>query len=199
MNHNSALLKNLKLVKVIKIVYKNGFIYAIRRDGNIEYWINPENYGRSYKFFKEKDNFDNIEMLRNHIVELIKNKTFTMAIDNILENATNKEEEVCNKIAIVVPIIESEDDIDNILRNLKLEELDAFTFDFMNGLMIIMLDGLTVTNNWIYKNSNEMCYIYGEMKESTSIRSEIKDVLSGVKSGYLEELVEMELEDILEL
>lgn len=199
MNHNSALLKNLKLVKVIKIVYKNGFIYAIRRDGNIEYWINPENYGRSYKFFKEKDNFDNIEMLRNHIVELIKNKTFTIAIDNILENATNKAEEVCNKIAIVVPIIESEDDIDNILRNLKLEELDAFTFDFMNGLMIIMLDGLTVTNNWIYKNSNEMCYIYGEMKESTSIRSEIKDVLSGVKSGYLEELVEMELEDILEL
>lgn len=37
MNHNSALLKNLKLIKVIKIVYKNGFIYAIRRDGNIEY------------------------------------------------------------------------------------------------------------------------------------------------------------------
>lgn len=144
MNHNSALLKNLKLIKVIKIVYKNGFIYAIRIDGNIEYWINPENYGRSYKFFKEKDNFDNIEMLRNHIVELIRNKTFTIAIDNVLENATNKEEEVYNKIAIVIPMIESEDDIDNILRNLKLEELDAFTFDFMNGLMIIMLDGLIV-------------------------------------------------------
>lgn len=144
MNHNSALLKNLKLIKVIKIVYKNGFIYAIRIDGNIEYWINPENYGRSYKFFKEKDKFDNIEMLRNHIVELIRNKTFTIAIDNVLENATNKEEEVYNKIAIVIPMIESEDDIDNILRNLKLEELDAFTFDFMNGLMIIMLDGLIV-------------------------------------------------------
>ena len=37
------------------------------------------------------------------------------------------------------------------------------------------------------------------MKEFTSIRSEIKDVLASVKSGYLEELVEMELEDILEL
>lgn len=199
MNHNSALLKNLKLIKVIKIVYKNGFIYAIIRDGNIEYWINPENYGRSYKFFKEKDNFDNIEILRNHIVELIRNKTFTIAIDNVLESATNKEEEVYNKIAIVVPMIESEDDIDNILRNLKLEELDAFTFDFMNGLMIIMLDGLTVTKNWIYKNSNEMCYISGEMKECTNIRLEIKDVLAGVKSGYYRELVEMELEDILEL
>lgn len=199
MNHNSALLKNLKLIKVIKIVYKNGFIYAIRRDGNIEYWINPENYGRSYKFFKEKDNFDNIKILRNHIVEQIRNKTFTMAIDNVLESATNKEEEIYNKIAIVVPIIESEDDIDNILRNLKLEELDSFAFDFMDGLMIIMLDGLTVTKNWIYKNSNEMCYIYGEMKESISIRSEIKDVLASVKSGYLEEIVEMELEDILEL
>lgn len=122
-----------------------------------------------------------------------------MAIDNVLESATNKEEEIYNKIAIVVPMIESEDDIDNILRNLKLEELDSFAFDFMDGLMIIMLDGLTVTKNWIYKNSNEMCYIYGEMKESISIRSEIKDVLASVKSGYLEEIVEMELEDILEL
>lgn len=197
MKYNSTILENLKIIKVVKIWYKNGFVIAIKKDGVITYWINPENYSTSYKFLEEKDDFDNLEEFATHILELIEDGKFATAIDDVLENAQNEEEEVFNKIHIVVPMTESDDDIADIIDNLEFQELDAFTFDFMGGLMVVILDDLEVFESWIYKNSDKMRYIGGELRKPLDIESEIKLSESAVESGYYREDIELELKDIL--